>query len=142
MGRNPESLWGIVDNDATMSDAKGTKITEEAPSAGTKEVENNKDAIIDDVKEYKDTKETYGEGTLDIDNDREKVDKLMPSTPTKRMSVLKKTLKFTGKGKLSTPLSKGIKYKSSPVYFKSRSNKKLITKKDIYKIWYLRLTSN
>ena len=48
------------DNDSTMSDAKGTKNTEEEPAAGTNESENDKDATMNDVEEYKDTKETYG----------------------------------------------------------------------------------
>ena len=87
---------------------------------------------MNDVEAYKDTKETYGEGTLEIGTNKDKVDTLIPATPTKRMIALKKTIKFTGEGKLSTPLSKGIK-NSSPVYFKSRSNKKPITKKEIYK---------
>ena len=56
----------------------------------------------------------------------------MPATPTKRISALKKILKFSGEGKLSTLLFKGIIDKSSRVYFKSRSNKKSITKNGIY----------
>ena len=84
------------------------------------------------VEENKTTKETYGEGTLEKSTNKEKVDKLMPATTTKRMSALRKPLKFIGEVKLSTPLSKGIK-KYSPVYFKPRSNKKPITKKGIYK---------
>ena len=63
---------------------------------------------MNDVEAYKDTKETYGEGTLEIGTNKDKVDTLIPATPTKRMIALKKTIKFTGEGKLSTLLFKGI----------------------------------
>jgi len=53
--------------------------------------------------------------------------------PTKRMSALKKTLKFTDEGKSPTPLSKVMKIKYAPVYFKSRANKKPSYKKGIFK---------
>ena len=43
--------------DATMSDANNTKITEEAPSAGSKDSEKDNDATMDDVEENRSTKE-------------------------------------------------------------------------------------
>ena len=128
------------DNDATMADAKSTKSIEEAPSAGTKESENAKNAIMNDVEEYKDTKETHGEGKLDICNNKDKVDKLMPATPTKRISALKKTLKFTVEGKLSTLLFKGIMNKLLG-YTSNRDQTKNLSPKMIFiRIRYLKLT--
>ena len=92
-----------------MHEEKGTKITDEAPSTNTKDSVNDKDETMEDVEIYKDTKETHGEGILKKDINTDKADRVVPNTPTKRMSTLKKTLKFTGEGKMPTPVSKGMK---------------------------------
>ena len=82
---------------------------------------------------YKDAKKTHVERTINNSTNEEKVDEVVPATLPKRMSALKKTLKFTDEGKSPTPLSKVMKSKSTPVYFKSRSNKKPSHKKRIFK---------
>ena len=123
----------VKDTISTLHDEKGKKITDKATSINTKDSANDKDETMEDVEVYKDTKKTHREGTLDNETNKEKVDKEVPATPTKRMSSLKKTLKFTDEGKSPTPLSKVMKSKHAPVYFKSRSNKKPSYKKGIFK---------
>ena len=88
---------------------------------------------MEDVETYKDTKITHGEGTINNVTNEEKVEEVVPATPPRRMSALKKILKFTDEGKSPTPLSKVMKSKSTPVYFKLRSNKKSSHKKGIFK---------
>ena len=84
--------------DSPLHDDKCTKITDEATSQNTPESAHNKDEVMEDVERDKDTKETNGEGSLVNATNAERKDKLGPVTPTKRMSALKKTLKFTDGG--------------------------------------------
>ena len=92
----------MKDTNSTLHDDKGTKSTDDATPLKTTESANDKDEAMEDVETYKDTKITHGEGTINNATNEEKIDEVVSATPTKRMSALKKTLKFTDEGKSPT----------------------------------------